>query len=302
MRSNKEREDAWLQVAQSLASHPSHFSRTGLFVFAGLAVATLPLPPLALYSGATWAGFALLGLPALMTGFALYQWRRLARAGALQQSFRSRAEQRGGHVADGQDTARWLVQHWDGEYPDLALAQSPEILRATLPVAGADVLIDCTPNGYTTAGGETGRYYWWARVVVPAARPIVGVRLNPDHPYVQRIKARGYEPECESGGLIAHGSDALSKAISRAPATTLEIFDVADELVELKNVVEATMNTETPAAEVPVTLPWSGERSYAATQRQVASDQATGTRTRFLLVLLVLALVVSAVGVALSFD
>lgn len=243
--SKKDRADRWLLLAESFAKYPSVPDRLVLVVLFLVPVLAVPIGILLLFSDADvgasakdadvirGAGFFFLGLGLLAVPIAFLQRRVQQRGRELRHSFRSAVEKRGGRVLDGRQLAQWLIHYWDGDYPQASLMSTSKNFRAALQLEGVFVLVDVTPVSFKIGGGEFASYGWWARVVVAAGHPLLDFGLNPEDPGVLRIQSRGYEPQWESGCLIARGSAGLEKVFKRKPATVLDVFDVAADLVQL---------------------------------------------------------------------
>lgn len=260
--SKEDRARDWTLHAESYARHPGgSSSHIGAVVLSLVALGSGALGSLGVlgayspdvsadeFNRILYPSLGALGLGVVLVPLVVWMVRTAKREAARLEAFIAEVQGRGGQTLSGPQLAQWLTRYWAADYPHQSLLSSPEVYRAAFSFDGAPVLVDLTPSGYHMSGNQFPDL-WWAHVVVPG-RPHSGVRINPEHPDVQRIQALGYELELGTGGLIARGNKTIEPALDRQP---IGIMDTAAELVRLTRAIEAETARVAPASGAPLTL------------------------------------------------
>ncbi|NOY93593.1 MAG: hypothetical protein GXP55_20605 [Deltaproteobacteria bacterium] len=260
--SDHERAREWTQIAQAYSRHPSGSSSyIGAAVLGAVAFGAGALGSLGVlgafspgvgadeFKQILYPSLALLGLGVVLAPLVVWMVRVARRETARLEGFIAEVQTRGGQMLNGSQLAQWLIRYWAADYPHPSFLSSPEVYRAALSFEGTPVVVDLTPSGYHMTG-NTQPNLWWAHVVVPG-RPQPGVRINPAHPEVERIRALGYEIALGSGGLIARGNQTIEHALEKQP---IGIMDTAAELVRLTRAIEAETARGAPTSGPPLTL------------------------------------------------
>ena len=286
----EQRAQEWQTVAQACArTTRAAPSKSGAIVFTLLSIFSLVIGVLGLAAPylfeATKAqfktlfilGWVLIGLAFLMALFAVVMIRAGRRAAARIETFAQAVQARQGRMLTGLELAQWLTQYWDDTYPQQSFLASSEVCRATFQMGGVPVLVDHTPDGYNMSQHQPN--LWWARVSVVAG-PYSNVHVNPEHPDVAPIYARGYAVKLGPGGLMAIGT---SKVTSARLQYLDQIFDVATELVKLTKLIDAKT---ADSHGIPLLLAWDDAAIAAA--HQAAAKQSSRLAIVFLVILVVI--------------
>lgn len=266
----EQRTQEWLEVAQINARiSRAAPSKMGMIVFTLLSMSTLIIGVLTIVSPYLFEGTkaefqklqilgaVLLGLSGLLAGLAAYMFRAAKLEARRRATFAKLVQARQGRMLSGLELAQWLTHHWNDAYPQQSLLASSEVCRAILQVDGLPVLVDHTPDGYHMSHSQPD--LWWARVSVVAG-PYSNVHVNPEHPAVASIYARGYTIKLGPGGLMATGT---SKVRSERRQYLDHIFDVPPALVKLTKLIDA--NTSDSHG-IPLLLAWDDAGVAAAYQ------------------------------------
>ncbi|RLB61369.1 MAG: hypothetical protein DRI90_11535 [Deltaproteobacteria bacterium] len=261
---NSKLDEAWLATADSCYRYPPAQAKdspavgyafaavlaliacaalaAGIYVVGGGVLTTQTGAPMS-----PWVFVGSAGVCAVLSGIVLLvakahrkSMHRLARC---RESLSLALREHGSSLGNSLQLGRWLVDHWRGEYPLLSFYETPSILRAALQLEGLPVLIDVAPVGFFPSSGANGSSFW-ARVTVAADLPGGTVLLDANDPAVQRVRARGYEPTAEIGGLVARAPDTMEKTLVQQPESIRDIVIVGADLAAIARLRSSTESAE----------------------------------------------------------